>query len=281
MKKNYGHAFKLALLGAVVLSGVVAAFSQSTAGSVSVFSEERRPFDFSDKYYYANGIEPEALVNRRNGADGQSVPDSINDSRFRDVRILSVYPAYDQDGRIIYFNLYGELYKDGFQVSAAGDRAAELAHLYPLYIFPSTGQEAEFRQAHLINLRDDGYFEKNFLGLSVQIVVEFTDLIKTEDGQREMAALAARNGYSGDGTPLIKTALEIEELTGKHYVTQKIKGLYDPAEPSFAVAKVLPDPQGGAIAPDAFLLNDLGLKAEQGFVEQFECLQAKGRWCDR
>ena len=281
MKRNYVYAFNFALVCAILLIGFVSVFSQKSAGSATLFSEELRPFDFSDKYYYANGVEPDFIVNRRSGADGQSVPDSINDWRFRGVRILSVYPAYNQDGKIFYFNLYGELFKDGFQVNAAGERAVELAHLYPLYLFPSTGKENEFRQAHLINLRDEGYFEKNYLGLSVQVVVEFTDLINTADGQREMAALAERNGYSGDGTPIIKTALEIEDLTQKNYITQKIKALYDPAAPSYAIAKVIQNPMYGAIAPDAFLLNNLGLKAEDNFVRQFECLQAEGKWCGR
>jgi hypothetical protein len=281
MKRNYVSVFNLALVSLFVLIGFGSVFSQTAAGSSGAFAEELRPFDFSDKYYYANGVEPEQIVNRRSGVDGQSVEDTINDRRFRNVRILSVYPAYNQDGKILYFNLYGEFFKDGFSIDAAGERAAELAQLYPLYIFPSIGKDAEFRQAHLINLRDDGYFEKNYLGLSVQVVVEFTDLIYTEEGQREMGALADRNGYSGDGTPIIKTALEIEDLTQKNYVTQKIRNLYNLSEPPYAIAKVLQNPQGGAIAPDAFLLNNLGLKAEENFVRQFECLQAEGKWCER
>ena len=280
MKRSYVYACKFALVWAMVLSGTVSAFSQDT--TVTVFADELRPFDFSNKYYLTNGVEPEELVNRRSGEDGQSVFDSINDRRFRGVRILSVYPAYNQDGKTIYFNLYAEFFEDGFLADAGGKRAAEMAEFYPLYVFPSSreaGFENEFRQAHLINMRDEGYFEKNPLGLAVQVVVEFTDQISTDEGQKAMADLAEKNGYSGDGTPIIKTVLEIEDLTRKNYVTQRIKGLNDPSLPSYAVAKVLQNPQRGAIAPDAFLLNNLGLKAEQHFVEQFECLQAEGKWC--
>jgi len=70
-------------------------------------------------------------------------------------------------------------------------------------------------------------------------------------------------------------------LTQKNYVTQKIRGLYDSSAPSYAIAKVLENPEGGAIAPDAFLLNNLGLKAEQNFVREFECLQIEGKWCGK
>jgi hypothetical protein len=281
MKRNYGYALNFALVWAILLIGVFSVFSQRSFDGFAGISQELRPFDFSDKFYQENGIEPELIVNRRDGMDKQSVADTIDDPRFRNVRILSVFGAYNQEGKIFYWNLYGEFSRDAFRVDAVGERAAQLAHLYPLYIFPSINKETEFRQAHLINLRDEGYFEKNALGLSVQVVVEFTDRINTDDGRREMEALAQRNGYSGDGTPIIKTALEIEELTQKNYVTQKIKSLYDPAKPPYAIAKVMPNPLYGAIAPDAFLLNNLGLKAEQNFVRQFECLQIEGKWCGR
>jgi hypothetical protein len=279
MKRSYVYVLNFALVGVFVLIGVVSVFSQKTvSSSYSLFSEELRPFDFSDKYYYENGIEPLLLVNRRDGMDKQSVFDTIEDPRFRDVRILSVYPAYNQDGKIVYWNLYGEFFKEGFLNDPTGERAVAVAHMFPLYVFPSASAQGELRQAHLIDMRDS-YFEKNPLGLSAQVVVEFTDRINTEDGRLEMAALAARNGVSTDGTPIIKTALEIEDLTQKNYVTQKLKGIYGPAQPSYAVAKVMRDPQRGAIAPDAFLMNDLGLAAEKSFVEQFECLQMQGRWC--
>lgn len=277
MKRNYGYIFNFALVWAFVLIGFVSVFSQKSSES---YAEELRPFDFSDRFYYENGVEPAFIVNRRDGTDKHSVYDTINDPRFRNVRIRSVFPAYNQEGKVIYWNHYGEVFKDRFRLDEVGRQSLERAQLHPLYIFPSTNRETEFRQAHLINLRDS-YFEKNFLGLSVQVLVEFTDRINTADGREAMRLLAKRNGISGDGTPIIKTVLEIEELTQKNLVTQKIKGLDNPAEPSYAIAKAMQNPQRGAIAPDAVLLNNLGLKAEQNFVQQFECLQISGKWCGR
>jgi hypothetical protein len=280
MKRNYTSMFNFALVWALVLIGCVSAFSQKSVKTFGSFGEELRPFDFSDGYYFENGVQPSFIVNRHEGADEQSVEDWIDDPRFRNIRIKSVYPAYNQDGKILYWNFYGELREEGFRSDAIGKAALTRAHLYPLYIFPSLNPKAKFRQAHLIHLRD-GYFEKNFLGLSVQVYVEFTDRIYTAGGRLEMEALAARNGVSADGTPIIKTAQEIEDLTQKNYVTQKIKGLDNPADPPYAIARVIKNPTYGAIAPDAFLLNDLGLDAEMNFVQQFECLQTEGKWCGR
>lgn len=280
MNRNYTNMFKFALVWALVLIGCVSVFSQKSANNFGGFGQEFRPFDFSDEYYFENGVLSTFIVNRHEGADEQSVEDTINDPRFRNIRIKSVFPAYNQDGKVFYWTFYGEIGEDGFRSDTVGKAALTRAHSYPLYIFPSLNPKTKFRQAHLVHLRD-GYFEKNHLGLSVQVYVEFTDRIYTEGGRREMAALAARNGTSADGTPIIKTALEIEDLTQKNYVTQKIKGLDNPADPPYAIAKVILNPQYGAIAPDAFLLNDLGLDAEINFVLQFECLQTEGKWCGR
>ncbi len=280
MKRNYVYAFNFALVWAILLIGFVSVYSQKSVDDFGGFSQELRPFDFSNKYYGENGVEPSLIVNRRDGMDEHSVIDVISDPRFRNVRIRSVFPAYDRNGKILYWNLYGELFKDAFLDDIDGQAANRMAEFYPLYIFPSVNEKIEFRQAHLIDLRD-GYFEKNLLGLSVQVLIEFTDRIYTADGQQEMALLAKRNGFSGDGTPIIKTVAEIEELTRKNLITQKIKGLDDPAEAPYAIAKVIENPQRGAIAPDAFLLNNIGIRADQTFIEQFECLQAEGRWCER
>lgn len=278
MKKNYVSMFNFALVWAVLLIVVGSAFSQKTMESYPDFVRELRPFDFSDKYYYENGVEPTLIVNRQAGMSNESVPDTINDPRFRNVRIRSTFPAYNQDGKIIYWNPYGELFENGFRRDDIGKRALERANFYPLYIFPSKDKGTDFRQAHLINLHDS-YFEKNLLGVSVQVTIEFTDRINTPIGRKEMAILEKRNGLSLDGTPIIKTVFEIEDLTRKNLIAQKIKGLDSAAEPSYSIARVIQNPQGGAIAPDAFLVNNLGATEKSLFDRQFGCLQLDGQWC--
>jgi hypothetical protein len=280
MKRNYIFKAKFALVCLVILTGCFSVFAQKSLNGGyggDQLAEENRPFDFNSRYYYENGIEPGLIVNRRDGNDGLSVLDKTSDERFRDVRITGVFPAYDRDGGIIYWNLYGELYKHSFRSGEAGDRALTHAEYYPMFIFPSDFVRNKLRQASVIDLKD-GYFEKNPLGLSVQVEVRFTSLTNTDDGQKELSILAERNGLSLDGTPIIKTIEEIQDLTRKGLITQMIKGLNNPSAPSYVVGKVIRRPEAGAIAPDAFLItiqqaNGERFHADVAFLEQFNCLK--------
>jgi hypothetical protein len=263
----------------MILTGCVSIFAQKTlnASVGDSLAEEIRPFDFSSRYYYENGVESSLIVNRRNGSDGLSVLDKTTDERFRDVRLTGVFPAYDRNGGIIYWNLYAELYKHSFRSGAAGDAALAQAEYYPMFIFPSDFVRNRVRQASVIDLKD-GYFEKNPLGLSVQVEVRFTSRVNTDDGQKELTMLAERNGLSLDGTPILKTVEEIQDLTRKGLVTQTIKGLDNPSLTSYVVGKVIQRPEAGALAPDAFLItiqqpDGERFHADAAFVEKFNCLK--------
>lgn len=282
MKRNYIFNAKLALLCAMILTCGISIFGQKSLSSGATFgadslAEEVRPFDFSSRYYYDNGIEPSLIANRRNGSDGLSVLDTTDDQRFRGVRITGVFPAYNQNGAPIYWNLYGELYKHSFRSDSTGDNALTAAEYYPMYIFPSDFVRNRQRQASVIDLKEN-YFEKNPLGVSVQVEVKFTVRTNTDDGQKELAILAEKNGLSLDGTPIIKTVEEIQRLTQQGLVTQIIKGLDNPSVTSYVIGKVIERPEAGAIAPDAFLIpvqrpDGERFHADALFVEQFNCLK--------
>lgn len=281
MKRNYMFKAKLALVCVMILTGCIPVFAQkmlSGGFGGDSLAEELRPFDFSSRYYYENGIEPGLIVNRRNGSDGLSVLDFTTDERFRGVRITGVFPAYDRTGGIIYWNLYGELYKKSFRNNASGDAALTRAEYFPMFIFPSDFVRNRLRQASVIDLKD-GYFERNPLGLSVQVEVKFTVRTNTDEGQKELAILAEKNGLSLDGTPIIKTVEEIQDLTRKGLVAQSIKGLDNPSVASYVVGKVIQRPEAGAIAPDAFLVtvqqspDGERFHADAAFIEKFNCLK--------
>ena len=96
-----------------------------------------------------------------------------------------------------------------------------------------------------------------------------------------MRLLGERNGFSLDGTPIIRTAKELEGLTADGLVTVRQAGPENSDRTPFAVAKVLQQPELGAIAPDAFLVyvkepDGKPLAAEAHLVSKFECLQGSG-----
>jgi len=273
MKKNSVSLTALFSLFAFSVLGLVA---PSHAQIVSGVAEEIRPFDFTDEYYKDNGIEASRLVDRRNGMDGQSVFDQTNDGRFRDVRITATMPGYADDGRAIFWNYYAGASRESFTDLGGGDAMA-IAYTYPMYVFPSSMVRNTDRQSAMIRMTN-GYFDKNRIGISAVFLVDFTIHSTTRSGQRVLNTLAASNGRSLDGTPIIRTLAELESLNAQGLVTIRQASPENSERPSFAVSKVLQYPERGAIAPDAFLVyikeaDGKPLDSETHFISLFECNQ--------
>ena len=286
MRRNTSFLSQILVIGIIILNGFAAIESSAQIKGFNQFdlAEDNRPFDFSDRYYEENGVNPALIVNRRNGDDKLSVFDFTDDPRLRNIRIIGTFPAYDRDGNILYWNYYGDLYKESFTENRAGDEAMDLANHYPIFTFPSQTSKTGERQAAIIET-DDGYFEKNVLGLGVYVSVEYTDKIYTKEGQEILEEIAKKNGLSRDGTPIIRTTGEINFLWRMELVKQTIRGTNDKSRPPFAIAKTLTNLQKSAVAPDAFLLYvtrpdaNKPLPTEEFFVTNFECLQQENEFC--
>ena len=255
-------------------------FIAVTSSHSQKFAQDFRPFDFSDKYYYVNGVLTDTLIGRKNGADGESVFDWTYDRRYSNVRITATLPAYDSSGAAVFWNYYSGVPKYGFTEDDNGQHAISVAYLHPLYIFPSATMKEGDRQAALVRM-DEGYFEKNILGIAAVFLVEYTDKVDTESGQVILKTLASRNGISTDGTPIIRTAKEIDGLLEEGLITLTQPSLDEPYRTPFAVAKVMQSAER-AITPDAFLkyVKDSSgkpLAAEAHFVSMFECLKGGGK----
>jgi hypothetical protein len=240
-----------------------------------------RPFDFSNDYYRENGIVPELMAERRSGADGWSVIEASPDADHRDVRITATMPAYSPDGEPIYWNPYGRMDKGAFVRRAVGVEAQAVADSYPMFVFPSTSSRGE-RQAPLVVI-DDGYFVKNVLGIASVWYVRFTDRIVTPEGRAAMRILAGRNGFSLDGTPIVRHKSELDQLLtqGLIEISRTTAG---ERSGQYMIGRVLRNVDRGAIAADAFLISVLGrdgqpLAAEHHFFDRFECLRNGGTVC--
>jgi hypothetical protein len=269
---------KLKTLGCALAVLVAAAVTQSPA-SADVY---HRLYDFTDAYYLQNGINPAAIAGRRQATPPLAVQDTPFFRYQRDVRALLTLPAYDHSGSPWYFTVLGGGSASLFTNNAAGRQEMKIAEQSPEYIFPRQGTDplglGALRQSVLLDMRK-GYFSNNRLGIWIHVWVNYTDrAFNTRDGKRELADLARKNGLAADGTPIIKTASEVDRLFSRGLVTKLVRPLNDPLR--YAFCPVVKDPRDGGIAPDQFLSiarKADGAPVEPFFLERFLSLQQTGR----
>src|SRR5262249_61530045 len=65
------------------------------------------PFDFTDNYYLAHGINPANILGRVDGTPPVSVADDSPDPDRRDVRVLETTGGFDASGKLLYYNIFG------------------------------------------------------------------------------------------------------------------------------------------------------------------------------
>ncbi len=222
-----------------------------------------RLYDFTDTYYQKNGIDPSKLAGRKQAPSANAVIDTPFFSYQRNVRIIGMGGAYGANGSVAYFAVFAGFGPDGFTNDAAGTRARQIADSYIEYIFPQRTADplglGSARQAALHN-NNNGYFSNDPLGLWLHVWVNYTN-----------------NGLALDGTPIIKTVSDINNLYSKGFVTLQTRndGL------RYAVCPEIRDPRHGGIAPDAFI-NPLrkpdGSFLDPAFSTNFTSLQTTGEW---
>jgi len=269
----------------LALWAVLALVAASPAGAAG---DNSPIFDFTNAFYRSHGVRPAAVLGRPTGADGISTVDQAPDRDHRNVRMLLHIPAYDHSGGLHFWSPTGSLNGNGFTNDDAGRRAKALAESSRIWLFPRAGTNplgVDKRQEDIVDLRN-GYFSNNPLGLWVNVFVSYTPAAtNTAAGRAALADLAAHNGRDKDGTPVIRTASEIQNLTQAGLVTQKTRPGSGSAGPRYTICPVLEDPRDGAIPPDAFLAavhraDGTVLPASQEFVTNFESLQTTGDWAN-
>lgn len=240
-----------------------------------------RLYDFTDAYYSQNGINPAAIDGRRQPGP-LAVTDTPNFPFQRNLRALLTLPNYDHSGNAWYFTVLGGFSSSAFTANSAGQRARQIADSSFEYIFPKRGTDpvglGALRQSVILDLRN-GYFSNNKLGLWTHVWISFTErAFITRDGFQMLNQMAQRNGRDLDGTPIIATASEIDNLFSKGMITKTMRPLSDVLH--YAICPVIKDPRDGGIAPDQFLAytrNPNGTPLEPEFVDNFESLRTTGR----
>ena len=242
---------------------------------------EDRLYDFTDAYYQQNGVNPAAISGRR-----QPGPSAAEDTPIfwyqRNVRALITSPAYDQSGNIWYFSVMGGASAATFTADAAGQRERQIADRSPEYVFPRRGTNpvglGAARQSVILDMRN-GYFSNNRVGVWLHVWVSYTDkALNTSDGIKMMNDLASKNGRDLDGTAIIRSVSDIDNLYSKGYITKTTRPETDSLR--YAFCPVINDPRDGGIAKDQFLSYTRkadGSPLEPFFLQNFESLRLTGR----
>lgn len=282
-KSLLGAIAAASLLAVGALGAIPANASGGSGGGGS--SNSTPPFDFTDAYYTANGVSPAGLVGRRTGSDGLSVISTPPDSNHRNVRNTFTLPAYDTSGNEYFFTVMADLAPNAFTGNSAGANARTLAEKYTVYVFPTKdGNQTAVnnnRQADMIDL-SGGYFSNDPLALWIHKFVSWNaSAFTTSGGQKALSDLLGKNGAALDGTPIIKSKSDIDNLVSKGYASLLTRPATDTGR--YFVCPVIKDPRNGGIASDAFLATVLRpdgtpLPAEQHFVTSFNSLKTTGDW---
>lgn len=170
---------------------------------------------------------------------------------------------------------------NAFTSDAARQRARQIAESSVEYVFPRSGTDpvglGALRQSVMLDMRH-GYFSNNKLALWIHVWVSYTaKALGTADGQKTLNDLAQRNGRDLDGTAIIATISEIDNLFSKGYITKKTRPLSDPLR--YSICPVVKDPRDGGIARDQFLAitrKPDGSALEPEFLQDFESLRLTG-----
>lgn len=193
-------------------------------------ADDDRPFkqtpayDFTDDYYLGGGIHPDRILDRLVGQDARSVEEEAVHPDFNHVGILEITGGFDHKGHVLYYSINGKVMPETFTNDEAGREALETANSFRAFIFPKAAGNPlgppppNRRQDNLFDTRH-GYFSNNPLGLWLLVFVSYTDkAFTTEEGLEALSDLADENGVDLDGTPVIKTVSDLEDLEENGFV---------------------------------------------------------------
>lgn len=272
---------------ALLATGLLSTARANDEGAAA--NGDEPPFDFNDAHYLKNGINPAALLGRPNGTLPNSTIGFTTDPTRNDVRILQTNPTFDNSGHVFFWVSGGVFTEAAFTKDAAGQKARQIADSFALFAFPSKtappGSVFPKRQEDVAQM-NNGYFSNDPLGLWLIASARFTPkATDTVAGKKALADLAQKNGLDLDGTPVVKTLSEIDDLVDAGYLAITTAPADGSQGPRWLVCPVIKDPRGDVIAPDAFTdvvttASGAPLPASQPFLDAFHCLQSTGDFCD-
>ena len=279
------------------LFALIAGLAFTTTGLAGDDDLGTSPFDFADATYRAHGILPENIVLRVGDASraGDFVVDNTNtDPNRRNIRTIETTPGTTGSSGLTYANIFGVLNSASFERDATGRltwrgrQAFDTAERFRFFIFPKASNGSILdpflpnkRQDNVFDTRD-GYFSNDPLGLWVAVWVVYTPKAFTSEGKKELDPIAANNGRDLDGTPILTSPSQLDNLAAKGFIELRTRPVNDPVF-RWVICPIPEDPRDGFIRPDAFIRDVRRADGTAVFPElgnNFQCLQQTGDWCD-
>jgi len=255
------------------------------------------PFDFSDATYRAHGVVPENIVLRVGTASrgGDFVVDNTNtDPNRSNIRTIETTPGTTGSSGLTYANIFGVLNSTSFEHDATGELtprgqvAFDTAERFRVFIFPKSSNGSILdpflpnkRQDNLFDTRD-GYFSNDPLGMWVAVWVVYTPKAFTNEGHKELDPIAATNGRDLDGTAILTSPSQIDNLAAKGLIELRTRPVNDGVF-RWVICPIPEDPRNGFIRPDAFIRDvkrSDGTPVFPALGINFRCLQQSGNWCN-
>ncbi|HEX8720731.1 MAG TPA: hypothetical protein VF736_08895 [Pyrinomonadaceae bacterium] len=253
------------------------------------------PFDFSDATYRSQGVVPENIVLRvgTSSRAGDFVIDNSNTDPTRtNVRTIETTPGTTGTSGLTYANIMGVLNSSGFERNGAGaltsrgQAAFDTAERFRVFIFPKASNGSILdpflpnkRQDNVFDTRD-GYFSNDPLGLWAAVWVVYTPKASTAEGRKVLDPIGATNGRDLDGTPILTSPSQIDNLASEGLVELRTRPVDDPVF-RWVICPIPSDPRNGYIRPDAFIrtVTNNGVPVFPALKNNFLCLQQTGDWC--
>lgn len=269
---------------AVLVVVMLSLFVALPAAANDDFNE---PFVFSNSFFRANGIEPTAVLGLPAcGAGGVCDESSPAASHYSNVRVTSTLGAHEHSGDPTFVIIQGLVDVSSFTANAAGVEARETAEAFRVFFFPKANPNglpelspaaSNLRQNNVLDTRG-GYFSNDPLGLWVMIWVSWDgSQLSSNACQSAMDDLAADNGADLDGTPIVTTVSDIENLQAKACVTLRSRPSDGSLGARWLLCPTFKDPTDGVIRPDASLVS---VPVHPEIDDAFGCLQNTHDWCN-
>lgn len=298
--RNKSSQLTLRLIFALALLALLAGLAFNTTRNTTVLADGNdlgtSPFDFSDAVYRAHGILPENIVLRVGDASrgGDFVVDNTNtDPNRTNIRTIETTPGTTGTSGLTYANIFGVLNSTSFErdssgnLTVRGQTAFDTAERFRVFIFPKASNGSILdpflpnkRQDNLFDTRD-GYFSNDPLGMWVAVWVVYTPKAFTSEGKKELDPIAATNGRDLDGTAILTSPSQIDNLAAKGLIELRTRPVNDPVF-RWVICPIPEDPRNGFIRKDAFIRDVRradGTSVFPALRKNFNCLQQTGDWC--